>query len=157
MDQPELDLTMIPTDGRFVPLDTQSPEHPTTKTNGRIFVLKFQSSSQRHIFWLQSKPQGRQGDPAWLSPRDKAIGNVVDQLLQGEEVDVNRELSRVQNNTDDSRPDDGDETMEDVEGHGDPNTQHRGSTGGAGADASGGDIRREGEDSREGGADGGRA
>jgi hypothetical protein len=50
-----------------------------------------------------------------------------------------------------------DETMEDVEGHGDRNEHHRGSNGGAGPDATGGDYREEGEQSREGGSDGARA
>lgn len=52
---------------------------------------------------------------------------------------------------------DGDEPMEDVEGT-DPSAEHhRGGSGGAGPGATGGDIREEGEGSREGGADGGRA
>ena len=160
LDQPDIDLVMVPMDGNFVPYEAKSSDQTSGKTNGRIFVLKFGSSSQRHLFWLQSKPQGRSGDPAWLSPRDRKIGEIVDRLLQGEEVNVNRELASVQNNTDDSRrdePDDDDETMEDVEGHGDPDHPHRGSTGGAGPDATGGDIRSEGEDAREGGADGARA
>jgi hypothetical protein len=157
LDEPDLDLVMVPTDGHFVPYDTRSPSHSSSKTNGRIFVLKFTSSSQRHLFWLQSKPQGRSGDPAWLSPRDLKIGEIVDNLLQGEEVDVNRDLGSVRNNTDDSRRDaDDDETMEDVEGRGDPHAHHR-SGGGAGPDATGGDFRQEGEDSREGGGDGARA
>ncbi|KAL2262049.1 hypothetical protein VTK26DRAFT_2643 [Humicola hyalothermophila] len=154
LDQPELDLVMVPTDGHFVPYDTRSPSHPSSKTNGRIFVLKFSSSSQRHVFWLQSKPQGRNGDPAWLSPRDLKIGEIVDKLLQGEDVDVTRELASVRNNNDDSRRDaDDDETMEDVEGQQDP----RPGSGGAGPGATGGDFRQEGEDAREGGADGARA
>ncbi len=147
---------MVPTDGRFVPYEKGS-DQTSAKTSGRIFALKFGSSSQRHLFWLQSKPQGRSGDPSWFSPRDNKIGDIVDRLLQGEEVDVNRELAQVQNNTDDSKRDDDDQTMEDVEGHGDPSEHHPDSTGGAGPDATGGDVRREGEDAREGGADGARA
>lgn len=149
---------MIPTDGRFVPYD--KPPQPSGKTNGRICVLKFQSSSQRHVFWLQSKPQGRTGNPAWFSPRDRRIGDIVDRLLQGEEVDVNRELAAVRNNSnndDEERRRDDDETMEDVEGTGDPHAHHEGGGGGAGPDATGGDFRNEGEGSREGGADGARA
>jgi len=152
---------MIPADGNFLPYDTRTASQPGSKTNGRIFVLKFQSSSQRHLFWLQSKPQGRNGDPAWFSPRDLKIGEIVDKLLQGEEVDVNRELASIRNsnNNDDSAPQDGDddETMEDVEGGGDPHDHHNSGSGGAGPDATGGDFRKEGEDSREGGADGARA
>ncbi len=148
---------MVPTDGHFVPYESKHREQASAKTNGRVFVLKFDSSSQRHMFWLQSKPQGRSGDPAWFSPRDKKLGDIVNRLLQGDEVNINAELRQIQNNTDDSRRDDDDETMEDVEGHGDPGDHHQGSPGGAGADATGGDIRSEGEEAREGGADGARA
>ncbi|KAM0437778.1 hypothetical protein ACHAPT_002143 [Fusarium lateritium] len=155
LDQPELDLIMVPTDGSFVPYEYTTTPQPTAKTDGRIFVLKFSSSSQRYLFWLQSKPQSRNGDPSYFSPRDRKIGDIVHRLLQGDEVDVTSELSAVRNN--DDRPDDGDETMEDVEGHRDPH-DHRGSgSGGAGPDATGGDVREEGEGSREGGADGARA
>ncbi|KAH6650870.1 proteasome complex subunit Rpn13 ubiquitin receptor-domain-containing protein [Chaetomium tenue] len=160
LDEPDLDLVMVPTDGNFVPYDTRTPSNPSSKTNGRIFVLKFTSSSQRHLFWLQSKPQGNSGDPAWLSPRDLKIGDIVDRLLQGEEVDVNEELGSVHNNNDDSRrdaDDDEDETMEDVEGHAGAHAHRRGGHGGAGAGATGGDFREEGEDAREGGGDGARA
>ena len=153
MDQPELDLVMVPTDGHFEPYEYKN--EPTSKTNGRIFVLKFSSSSLRHLFWLQSKPQSRNGDPSWFSPRDLKIGQIVDTLLQGEEVNVSNEIAQVQSN--ERRDEDDDETMEDAEGHGDPSSHHRGGSGGAGPDATGGDIREEGEQAREGGADGGRA
>ncbi|KAJ4272022.1 hypothetical protein NW762_000732 [Fusarium torreyae] len=155
LDSPELDLIMVPTDGSFTPYESTTSSEPTSKTDGRIFVLKFSSSSQRHLFWLQSKPQSRNGDPAYYSPRDRKIGEVVNSLLQGEEVDVTEELSSVRNN--DDRHDDEDETMEDAEGQRGPQ-EHRGSgSGGAGPDATGGDVREEGEGSREGGADGARA
>lgn len=159
LDEPQLDLVMIPTDGHFVPYDIQEKEPSAPKINGRIFALKFSSSSQRHLFWLQSKPQSPTGDKSWFSPRDLKLGDIVDRLLQGEEdIDVNEELRSVQNNTDNRRRDrDDDEPMEDVEGHGDPNDHHEGGTGGAGPDATGGDIREEGESAREGGADGARA
>lgn len=152
LDEPELDLVMVPTDGSFLPYEYKTTPQPTAKTNGRIFVLKFASSSQRHLFWLQSKPQGRNGDASHFSPRDRKIGDVVHRLLQGEEVNVTRELSAIRNNND---QDDEDETMEDIEGHG--QDHHGGGSGGAGADATGGDVREEGEESREGGADGARA
>lgn len=147
---------MVPTDGSFVPYEYKTSPKPSSKTNGRIFALKFSSSSQRYLFWMQSKPQGRTNDPSYFSPRDRKIGDIVHRLLQGEEVDVTSELSAVRNSTD--RPDDDDdETMEDVEGHRDQH-DHRGSgSGGAGPDATGGDVREEGEESREGGADGARA
>ncbi|KAL2165265.1 hypothetical protein VTH06DRAFT_562 [Thermothelomyces fergusii] len=159
LDRPELDLVMVPADGNFVPYDTRTPSHASSKTNGRIFVLKFASSSQRHLFWLQSKPQGRSGDAAWLSPRDLKIGDIVDRLLQGEEVDVNHELASLRDRNNNSRRDaDDDEAMEDVEGHGgDSGRRHSGGGGGAGPGATGGDFREEGEDAREGGADGARA
>ena len=153
--EPELDLVMVPTDGSFVPYEYKTTPQPTAKTNGRIFALKFASSSQRHVFWLQSKPQSRDGDPSWISPRDRKIGEIVNQLLQGEEVNVARELASVRNT--DNRPDDDDETMEDAEGESAPREHRPSGSGGAGADATGGDVREEGEESREGGADGARA
>lgn len=146
---------MIPGDGHFVPVEPSSASPATTKTQGRIFVLKFTSSSQRHIFWLQSKPQGQGGDPTWLSPRDRKIGEIVDRLLQGEEVEAQfRDLASIRNNNDDETDD---ETMEDIQGPGHGNENSQSGTGGAGAGATGGDIREEGEEAREGGEDGGRA
>ncbi|KAI1345139.1 proteasome complex subunit Rpn13 ubiquitin receptor-domain-containing protein [Xylariaceae sp. FL0016] len=153
LDQPELDLVTVPTDCNFHPYEPKDLPS-SAKTNGRIFSLKFGSSSQRNLFWLQSKPQGRNGDPTWLSPRDRKIGEIVDRILQAEdEVDIAQELSQVNNRR--GGGDDGDATMEDAEGS-DANEPHGGS-GGAGADATGGDVREEGEGSREGGADGARA
>lgn len=150
-DQPDIDLVMVPSDGSFTPYKPSGKD----ATNGRIFVLKFASSSQRYLFWLQSHSQHEGGDPSWFSPRDLKLGEIVDVLLQGEEVDVEHEIATLPR-----RPSGGDddETMEDVEGtdH-DPSHHHGGSSGGAGPDATGGDIREEGQESREGGADGGRA
>jgi 26S proteasome regulatory subunit N13 len=152
LDEPELDLMMIPQDGSF------TPYKPSGKnaTNGRIFVLKFSSSSQRYLFWLQSQPQDENGDLSFYSPRDLKLGEIVDVLLQGEEVDVEHEIATFTRGR--SSGGDDDETMEDVEGtdH-DPSHNHGGSSGGAGPDATGGDVREEGQESREGGADGGRA
>ncbi|KAF7718137.1 26S proteasome complex ubiquitin receptor, subunit Rpn13 [Penicillium ucsense] len=147
LDEPELDLVMIPSDGTFTPY----PPAGKNTINGRVFVLKFSSSSQRYLFWMQSHPQHENGDPSWFSPRDLRVGEIVDVLLQGEDVDVQHEITNLPHGDDD-------ETMEDVEGtdH-DPNHNHGGGSGGAGPDATGGDIREEGEESREGGADGGRA
>ncbi|KAJ2907006.1 hypothetical protein MKZ38_008574 [Zalerion maritima] len=162
VDDPDnLDLIMVPTDGNFVANDYKIGDPPSTKTNGRIFVLKFSSSSHRHLFWLQSKSQSPDGDNSWYSPRDLKIGEIVDRMLQGEEdIDVNAELAAARNSgnrRDDDDDDDDDETMEDVEGHGDRNDPHTGGSGGAGPGATGGDVREEGENAREGGADGARA
>ncbi|KAF2083545.1 hypothetical protein K490DRAFT_51411 [Saccharata proteae CBS 121410] len=155
VNDPELDLLMIPGDGSFVPYtgpeSAGSSDDVKSPTNGRIFALKFSSSSQRHLFWMQSKSQHPNGDPSWFSPRDQKIGQIVDMLLSGEEIDVQDELRQIPSQP---RGDDDDEMMEDASG----NTEHhRQGSGGAGADATGGDIRNEGEESREGGADGGRA
>lgn len=138
LDHPELDLIMFPTDGTFVPYQNKS-------INGRIFVLKFSSSSKRHLFWMQSKSQSSSNDPSYFSSRDLKIGEVINNLLQGEDVDMQQAVADMRAG---HPPDDEDADMEDVEGHG---------SGGAGAGATGGDIREEGEDAREGGADGGRA
>lgn len=148
---------MIPTDASFIPYEHNTESQPSAKTNGRIFVLKFTSSSQRHLFWLQSKPQGRNGDPRYFSPRDRKIGDLVNRMLQGEEVNVTRELQAVRN-TDDRQDDDGDdEHMEDANGPRERQDRHGSASGGAGPGATGGDVREEGEESREGGADGARA
>ncbi len=144
---------MVPGDGQFVPYEAPGDRSPYT--DGRIFVLKFLSSSTRYLFWLQSTAQGPRGnrEPSYLSPRDRKIGEIVHAMLQGDEVDVLAELRQLR---EDRHGDDGDATMEDAEGHGGSNEPHGGS-GGAGADATGGDVREEGEDAREGGADGARA
>lgn len=152
---------MIPGDASFTPYlssDTGADsENLKSPTNGRIFVLKFNSSSQRYLFWLQSKSQHPKGDPSWFSERDLKVGQIIDLLLNGEDVDVPAELAAISSRGGPSG-DDEDETMEDVEGtNHDRNRNRHGSTGGAGPGATGGDIREEGEESREGGADGGRA
>ncbi|KAJ5950889.1 uncharacterized protein N7479_009302 [Penicillium vulpinum] len=151
LDEPELDLVMIPSDGSFTPYKPSG----RNATNGRIFVLKFSSSSQRYLFWMQSQSQHEDGDPSWFSPRDLKLGEIVDVLLQGEDVDVEHEIANLPRR---SPGGDDDETMEDVEGtdH-DRGRYHSTGSGGAGPDATGGDVREEGQESREGGADGGRA
>lgn len=153
MSSPELKLSMVPTDGKFVPYkdkEESSTDSVKSPTNGRIFVLKFQSSSARHLFWLQSKSQHPQGDLSWFSPRDLKLGSVVDKLLQGEEVDVNDELAGGSNDQnrggddtemEDARP----EGLEDVHGN-----LGGGATGMV-------NQENEGSGSRDGGADGGRA
>lgn len=150
---------MVPGDAQFVPYKAGEPtrtEKPKSSTNGRIFVLKFSSSSQRHLFWMQSKSQSPTGDPTFFSPRDLRLGGLVNDLLQGEDVSIPTIVREIREGNNGGDADD-DEPMEDVEGTGGPGDHHRGGSGGAGADATGGDIREEGEGPREGGADGGRA
>ena len=151
LSQPQLELIMVPADGRFVPYERSELDASLkSPTNGRIFVLKFQSSSTRHLFWLQSKSQHAQGDPTWFSPRDLAIGQVVDRLLQGDEVNVQEEFANVNGET--GGQDRDDDQMEDVRpGGGDV----RGNI--ASGDPFMGNPEEEGEGPREGGADGGRA
>ncbi|KAL8967600.1 MAG: hypothetical protein Q9183_002839 [Haloplaca sp. 2 TL-2023] len=155
---PELDLVMVPGDGSFKPYQTVQGGAASKKspTNGRIFILKFQSSSSKHLFWLQAKSQHAEGDQGWFSPRDLKLGEIVDQLLQGEQVNVQEEMSNVpgaQGDPDNNDDDNDGDRMEGV---------RRESQGGTGENlASGdpfiGDPSNEGEESREGGADGGRA
>lgn len=145
---------MVPSDGTFTPYKPTSAEtsdNAPRATNGRIYVLKFASSSQRHLFWLQSRSQHEQGNPSWFSSRDLKLGQIVNTLLQGEDIDVQDAIANLPRND----GGDDDETMEDVEGE--DRSPDRQGAGGAGPGATGGDIREEGQGSREGGADGGRA
>ncbi|KAI1920461.1 hypothetical protein LOZ58_002929 [Ophidiomyces ophidiicola] len=156
LDEPELDLVMVPMDATFTPYKPTSAENPLNRnrpTNGRIYVLKFSSSSQRFLFWLQSKTQHEHGNPAWFSARDLKLGHIVNGLLQGEDIDVQAEIASLPRTEDH----DDDETMEDVEGTDHSPDRYRPGGGGAGPGATGGDVREEGEQAREGGADGGRA
>ncbi|PGH21485.1 hypothetical protein AJ80_03153 [Polytolypa hystricis UAMH7299] len=158
LDDPELDLVMVPSDGTFTPYKPTTAESRSSDdrpTNGRIYALKFSSSSQRYLFWLQSKSQDEGGNPAYFSSRDLKLGQIVNTLLQGEEIDVQEALANLPRES--GGDGDDDETMEDVEGT-DHNSGHqRHASGGAGPGATGGDVREEGQESREGGADGGRA
>ena len=87
---------MFPHDATFV-------AHPIP--SGRVYILKFSSSSQRHFYWLQSKPE-KPDDPGFFSSRDKHWGRHINRLLRGEEGGDDSE---------DLLGDDEDETMEDVE------------------------------------------
>lgn len=144
---------MFPGDGQFEPYDSMRTSQHTAKTNGRIFSLKFTSSSQRHLFWLQSKAQGPSNDASFFSERDLSIGNIVNRLLAGEDVNIEEEVAQARTSGGGSGGNDEDETMEDVQ----DTSHHRAGSGGAGADATGGDVREEGSSARDGGADGGRA
>lgn len=151
--EPEIDLIMFPGDGTFQPLlKEQGAEHLHSPTTGRIYMLAFSSSGQKHYFWMQSKSQHKEGSLSWFSQRDQRIGQIVDSLLQGEDVDMEQEIEDLRNGGGDGDGD-GDEMDVDHAGSGRRESQ----TGGAGAGATGGDTRDEGESSREGGADGGRA
>lgn len=86
------------------------------------------------------------------------MGQIVNTLLQGEDIDVQQAMANLPSDQSGrDRDDDDDATMEDVEGQNHDPQHHRGGSGGAGPDATGGDIREEGQEAREGGADGGRA
>lgn len=161
LSDPDLDLTMVPTDGSFVPyLGPNIPPPSSSETpqkspiKGRIFVLKFASSSERHFFWLQSREQPA-GDPSRISTRDLKLGEIVNEILQGGEMDASQ-VTALRRGGGDEGGSNGDTVMEDAPSGGDGG-EGSGGSGGAGAGATGGDIREEGEGSREGGADGARA
>jgi len=159
--EPDLDLIMFPQDGHFVPLFKEEPSSKTSgvlypllsdgkkgetgnlhsPTNGRIFVLRFNSSGQKHFFWMQSHAQhsDRESNASWWSQRDQNIGRIVDDLLQGEDVDVEGEIEKMSKREYSEGADDDDAMDVDRAG------------------ATGGDVRQEGSGSRQGGADGGRA
>src|SRR5256885_15634973 len=70
----ELDLIIFPGDATFVPY-----LHPTASTTGRIYVLKFSSSSQRHFFWWQTKAEGSAGEH---SRRDRVLAKKINRCVQ---------------------------------------------------------------------------
>jgi 26S proteasome regulatory subunit N13 len=152
--EPETDLITIPGDATFTPLVKEAgAEDVRSPTNGRIFVLKFSSSGEKHYFWMQAKSQHSSGDADWFSQRDQRLGQIVDAFLQGDEVDLDSEVRELRGQGGNgggsgSGAGGGEEDLMDLD---------RQETGGAGQDATGGDPREEGEASREGGADGGRA
>jgi 26S proteasome regulatory subunit N13 len=151
---------MVSGDATFVPYkDPRSPSTVKSPAAGRIFVVKFLSSSERHLFWLQSAPAAG-GAADTFSARDLRMGSIVDRLWAGDDVDVEAEMRDAADDEPARDGDgDGDDDMRDPDA--DVNGEGGGglssSTGGAGADATGGDVREEGEEAREGGADGARA
>lgn len=145
--EPSLQLVALPGDVDFEPLLKEyGTENLHSPTNGRVYVLKFASSGERLYFYLQSKSQHSSGDPSWFSERDQRLGQIVNAILQGESVDVQNEISEIRGQS--GQGGGGADDQMDLDGP---------ETGGAGTDATGGDAREEGEASREGGADGGRA
>lgn len=66
------ELTIFPGEAEWLPV--------TQCTTGRVFVLKFNSSSQRIFFWLQNAPNSATLNE--LSPADKKIAKRINALLQ---------------------------------------------------------------------------
>ncbi|PWW76599.1 adhesion regulating molecule [Tuber magnatum] len=73
----EDDLIIIPGDARIIKY--------TGCTTGRVMVLKFSSSSQRHFFWLQSKAES--SDSGHWSARDDVWVHRINVALQGPQDD----------------------------------------------------------------------
>ncbi|KAI5281888.1 hypothetical protein KEM52_003836, partial [Ascosphaera acerosa] len=124
VDDPEIDLFMVPGDGSFVPYRPASHGGTKSPTNGRVFALKFSSSSQRYLFYLQSQSQAEDRDPAHWSRRDLRLGEVVHAVLQGDEINLTSELLDLHrsgtgdgHDGGDGGDDDDDETMEDQDGN----------------------------------------
>jgi len=136
---------MVPMDGYFKPYLGEQKIANTSPINGRVFVLKFRSSSERKFFWLQSREQPA-GQMNTFSPRDLRMCQLVDSILQG-----NDGLAYGDDNGGSAQyggEDDDDQAMEDVQ-EGDTERPSGGATGG--------DVTEEGAESRDGGAAGGRA
>ncbi|KAK9475212.1 proteasome complex subunit Rpn13 ubiquitin receptor-domain-containing protein [Dipodascopsis tothii] len=66
------DFTIFPKEAEWVPVSTCS--------TGRAYVLKFNSSSQRIIFWMQESPDP--SNSSTLTESDKKIAKRVNALLQ---------------------------------------------------------------------------
>ncbi|KAK6344807.1 hypothetical protein TWF718_006761 [Orbilia javanica] len=70
----EFDLIVFPGDASFVPYNAGP-------NDGRICVLKFQSSDQRHMFWWQTKNDENVG-PSEHTLKDRSVTRKIDQLIQ---------------------------------------------------------------------------
>ena len=127
IEEPEVDLLMMPADGHLVEYISEDNDksgsgfgaNVQSPTNGRIIILKFESSSQKYSFWLQSKTQHPSGDPSFFSRRDHRIIQIVNLLLDDQSLDIAEELRKVNgsddenaNLTDESRTDNKSEVKE---------------------------------------------
>jgi len=117
---------MIPGDATFKPYvgPNKHKVGPGVKSpvNGRIFVLKFSSSSQRYLFWLQAQPRR---EPNQFSKVDIDLGERVNTLLQAEDVDYAAAVGVAGDEDDEDDYEeggDGDAMMEDVDQTEDTNT-----------------------------------
>lgn len=139
------DLITFPGDARLEPWN--HGEH-TGVVNGRIYRFTFESSSEQHFYWLQSATQHPDGKEDHWSDKDLSLGRIVNEILNGEE-DVDAETLYSAAGGRGGEGNDEDAEMHDAEdGPG---------SGDTGAGATGGDAMEDGEESRRGGADGGRA
>ena len=142
---------MPPTDGTFRPYT--GPTKPSADApnksplNGRVFVLKFLSSSQRYFFWLQSREQPA-GDPSRFSQRDLKLGEIVDNLLQGGDMEEG-DIAELRQQGGDGPNDGGGESMDGVQPSG-PTTDGAGSNAQADGPGDGGQAGG----SRSGGGEG---
>lgn len=76
-------LLMIPGDAQWV--------HCKSKTNGRVFSLKFQTSDKREFFWLQARTDAKDKNPATLSAEDERILKTFEKILTEEDEEEDEE------------------------------------------------------------------
>jgi len=148
---------MVPGDATFTPYIGSAKPNRIVQSpgGGRICLLKFSSSSDRYLFWLQAKA-AYSANPARFSPKDLKCADIVNKLLSAEPPEnLIDDLDQLWVEDDFDNSDD--EDMEEDHGPPAPRLRANSSTGGAGSGATGGDFREEGEGPREGGADGARA
>jgi 26S proteasome regulatory subunit N13 len=69
----------------IIPGDCQLIRHDAVST-GRVFMLKFSSSSQRQFYWLQEKSEGPNEEPGFWSQRDIDWIEGINKILQGEDA-----------------------------------------------------------------------
>lgn len=143
-----VDLITFPGDAHIEPWNYGGEN--TGITNGRIYRLEFESSSAHHYFWLQSATQHADGKADHWSDKDLSLGRIINEILAGsDDVDAQGVYSAAGGGGGGGEDNDEDAEMRDAEdGPG---------SGDTGAGATGGDAMEEGEGSRRGGADGGRA